>query len=116
MEKTLTKIVDYIVRVADPEAILLFGSVAHGCANVYSDVDLLVVTQESSMKNFITGKVECFIGELGLKSDLLVHSTAELRTAVLQPASFLGSIIKTSKTLYKKQEKILLELNHSLTL
>jgi predicted nucleotidyltransferase len=116
MEYTLTRIVNYIVSVADPEAILLFGSVAHGCANIYSDVDLLVVTQESTMKNFITEKVACFIKELGLKSDVLVYSTTELERAILQPSSFLCSITKTSKILYKKQEKILLELNHSLTL
>lgn len=42
----LRRLVDIIVREADPEAIILFGSRARGEAGPDSDVDLLVVERE----------------------------------------------------------------------
>ena len=42
-EDTLQDIVDRIVKVADPDRIMLFGSAARGEMNSRSDVDLIVI-------------------------------------------------------------------------
>ena len=42
-EQQLQAIVDIIIRVADPEQIILFGSRARGDARPDSDVDLLII-------------------------------------------------------------------------
>ena len=49
-QETLDDIVRRIVEVAEPERIILFGSVARGDANRHSDVDLLVVKDGSDLR------------------------------------------------------------------
>ena len=49
MKRTLAKIIDYAVRVAVPERIILFGSMVNGNANVFSDVDLLIISENTLM-------------------------------------------------------------------
>ncbi|WP_295437834.1 nucleotidyltransferase domain-containing protein [uncultured Thiodictyon sp.] len=44
--EVLRQMVDIIVREADPEAIILFGSRARGDAGPDSDVDLLIIERE----------------------------------------------------------------------
>ena len=44
--EVLRRMVDIIVREADPEAIILFGSRARGEAGPDSDVDLLIIERE----------------------------------------------------------------------
>lgn len=44
MTSVLKKIISYIVYVAEPEKIILFGSYAYGRNDVYSDIDLLIIT------------------------------------------------------------------------
>jgi len=44
--EVLRQMVDIIVREADPEAIILFGSRARGDAGANSDVDLLIIERE----------------------------------------------------------------------
>jgi len=44
--EVLRQMVDIIVREADPEAIILFGSRARGDADADSDVDLLIIERE----------------------------------------------------------------------
>ena len=50
MQKALAAIIDYVVYIAKPEKVLLFGSYARGDNNVYSDIDLLVITRHNYMK------------------------------------------------------------------
>ncbi len=45
LERALRRAVEEIVRVAKPEAVILFGSYAEGRAGEGSDVDLLVVAE-----------------------------------------------------------------------
>lgn len=45
LDELLEQIVQYIVRVLDPEQIILFGSYAAGRATADSDLDLLAVTE-----------------------------------------------------------------------
>lgn len=103
MERTIEKIKDYIIDVAEPEAILLFGSVARGNHNVYSDVDLVVVSERSFSKKEITARLKSFIRELGLASDIHIHTLREIEKASEDPYSFLNLVVKNAKIIYKKQ-------------
>jgi predicted nucleotidyltransferase len=49
-EKDLQEIVGAIRSVADPAAIVLFGSQARGQANEHSDIDLLVIRREEFLE------------------------------------------------------------------
>lgn len=104
MERTLQTIVNYVITVAEPEQILLFGSFAEGRQNVHSDLDLLIITKHDKAGDYIAERIETFIRELGLESDVLVRSEEELQRAVSESNSFLSSVAKNAKKLYEKEE------------
>lgn len=73
--------VDIIVREANPEAIILFGSRARGDAGPDSDVDLLVVEAEpfspQRSRRAETTRLYRLLRDMPLAKDLLLYSKAE---------------------------------------
>ena len=53
-KEMLSDIIRRVVAVAEPERIILFGSMARGDANCHSDVDLLVVKNGSDLRRLTT--------------------------------------------------------------
>lgn len=102
MKRTIEKIVAFAVQTADPEQIILFGSMGRGTDNVHSDLDLLIVTRDDVENKQISGRVEQFAQELALKADILVYSRALFKQAVEKPHSFLAAIWHDGKIIYKK--------------
>lgn len=102
MQKTISRITDYIVQVADPDKIMLFGSIARGTYNQYSDIDLLIISDEKPTKDQIS-KIKTFINELSVSADILIHSQSEIDVAVKISHSFLAGILKNAKTVYEKK-------------
>lgn len=78
----LRRLVDIIVREADPEAIILFGSRARGDARADSDIDLLVIEREpfSSTRSRIKEAARLYraLGDLPASKDLLLYSRDEV--------------------------------------
>lgn len=102
MQKTINKIIAHAVEVVQPEKIILFGSVAGGNGDVYSDIDLLIVTDNTTSKNFFMQQIKNFAREFSLSADVLVYSESELEKASLNATSFLSGVIKHGKIVYKK--------------
>jgi predicted nucleotidyltransferase len=102
MKKTLERIVDYAARVSNPEEIILFGSMANGTNNVYSDLDLLLVVDMDFPKKQIAEQIKEFARELAIKTDVLIYSRYELEKAFEKPHSFLAGILKSGKIVYKQ--------------
>ena len=102
MNIILKRISDYIVHVADPDTIILFGSYAKGSNNLYSDIDLLLISEHTYQNRVILKQIQRFIHELSLKSDILIRKKSEVEMASLDPYSFLGSILKEGQVIYQK--------------
>ena len=102
MTKTIDKIINYAVEVAQPEEIILFGSVLEGKNNVHSDVDLLIIDNNIHLKTFIVKQIQSFAREISLSVDVLMHSQEEVENVSLHSSSFLASVIKNGKIVYKK--------------
>ena len=102
MKRTLEKITDYIVYLADPESIILFGSQARGEGTAYSDIDLLVISENIAGRNYIAKQVRAFAGELSMKTDILIRNRSEIENASRDPFSFLAAVYKEGKIIYKK--------------
>jgi len=100
MTKTLEKIIAYAAMVAEPEKIILFGSMADNKANIFSDVDLLIITSDKTDKRHVSSMIESFSKELSLKTDVLIYSKAEIEKEVLVPNSFLAGIVKAGKAVW----------------
>lgn len=102
MEKTISRIVEYAGKIADPISIHVFGSMATGSYNQYSDLDLLIVTEHEAPSKQICELVKVYAAQFCLSVDVLVYSTDRLNAAAEQPHSFIASIIKTAKKVYEK--------------
>lgn len=107
MKNTLGKIIDYAARIADPEEIILFGSMSTGKANLFSDVDLLIVSDNPAIKKDIAARIRSFSRELSLKSDVLIYSRLEIESETQKPNSFIAAIIKSGKIVYEKRTEYL---------
>jgi predicted nucleotidyltransferase len=102
LKGTLEKIIGYSVNVTEPEEIILFGSMANGTANVYSDVDLLIITESGINKKEAGTKIRNYANQYSLKTDVLVYSPPDFEREVSIPNSFLSAIYKSGKIVYKK--------------
>ncbi len=102
MKRTLKKIINYAVMISEAEMIILFGSMADGMTNGFSDVDLLIVSENTLMKNDITAKIVSYSSELSLKTDVLIYSGSEIEREIRKPNSFIEAVLKSGKVVYKK--------------
>lgn len=107
MKNTLGKIIDYAARITDPEEIILFGSMSTGKANWFSDVDLLIISENPAIKKEVVARVRSFSRELSLKSDVLIYSKSEIEMETKRPNSFIAAIIKSGKIVYEKRTEYL---------
>jgi uncharacterized protein len=68
----LAEIIRRIVKVADPEKIILFGSAARGKMGANSDVDLLVVKGGKYDRSRLTGDIYMNLHGVGQAVDLIL--------------------------------------------
>lgn len=71
-KEIIEEIVRRIVPVASPTRIILFGSHARGDADEDSDVDLLVVVEETDSRRELAIKVMEALGDLTIPTDIIV--------------------------------------------
>lgn len=102
MKRTLSKIVDYAAKVTEPEQIILFGSMSNGSHNVFSDVDLLIVVDNTFSKKDIAAVITSYARELSLKADVLVYSGSEIENESKKADSFVSAILKSGKLVFEK--------------
>ncbi len=104
MNNTLRKIIDYAVRISDPQEIILFGSMSTGNVSAFSDVDLLIVSDNPSIRKESAERIKSFSHELSLKADVLIHSRSEVDRETENPLSFISAIVKSGKVVYGKSQ------------
>jgi predicted nucleotidyltransferase len=105
MKRTIEKVIAFAVQIAEPDEIILFGSMAQGTHDVYSDLDILIVNDEQFQKKQITARVEQFAQQLALSADVLIYSKSDLKKAIDQPHSFVAGICQSGKIVYQKGGK-----------
>jgi predicted nucleotidyltransferase len=81
--------------------VILFGSLARGTVDTWSDLDLLIVMPSSRSSKEWTD----FIyrnGNLGVAADLIVYSEDDF-VRMLPESAFLQEIVTSGKVLYEKE-------------
>jgi len=104
MQRTLEKVIDYTAVVAEPEQIVLFGSMADGKFNARSDIDLLIISENSAIKEEVVAKIESYSNDLSLKVDALFFSRSEIEREGQKPNSFITAIVKSGEIVYEKMK------------
>jgi predicted nucleotidyltransferase len=96
-----------LVRAFAPEKILLFGSYAKGTADGGSDIDLLIVADDTG-NVFLNHRLarqlaaDCFP-----RVDIIFATPEEVAGAATARSPFLHSILGKSVTLYSRPTKLL---------
>lgn len=102
-ETTIEEIKNRLIKVYDPLTIYLFGSYAWGMPDEDSDLDFLVIVEQSDQKRHKRGKSGYLaLWGLDVSKDILVYTKQEFEEKVSDPSSFIQKIVKQGKLLYAK--------------
>jgi len=99
----------YIVKATEiikedylPDRIILFGSYAKGLEKNRSDIDLLIIKPSILKRQHRGSEIKEILNKFTIKFDLLFYTPEEFESELNKPYSFLNSICKSWKNLYKK--------------
>ena len=95
IDKVLAGLMGY-----EPERVILFGSMARGDADEYSDIDLIVVKRTSV--RFIPRMLEAgsFVPR-GISVDILVYTPEEFQAMIDEGNPFIERALEEGKVLYE---------------
>ncbi len=100
-QKTLDDIIRRVVEVAEPDRVILFGSVARGEMNRHSDVDLLVVKDAPDLRQ-LTARVYRRLYGVGAAVDVVMVTPQDVEryrdshALVIKPALREGTVLYES--------------------
>ena len=98
--KDIQALADSIVKLFNPERIILFGSYAAGTAGIDSDVDLLVVLPFNGKTWKMASMIRHRTHPL-FPLDLLVRTPQQIRQRLAMNDIFMRDITQKGKTLYE---------------
>ena len=103
IEKIIEEAKDKLVKVFDPIEIYLFGSYAWGCPDEESDLDFLVVVEESTEKPY----KRCYKGHLALSDmkvpkDLIVYTKDEFEPRAADITTLCYKVVNEGRKIYTK--------------
>jgi uncharacterized protein len=100
-EDQIRAAVAILVREAQPERVILFGSYARGEAQPDSDLDLLVVERDVPHQQAEMVRLRRALSPLRIPVDLLVTDLARLSSSWAEfPGSYLYDALREGKVLY----------------
>jgi len=105
-DSLIREMVDTIVREADPDTVILFGSRARGDARPGSDVDLLIVEREpfspQRSRRRETARLYLAVRRLAIAKDLLLYSRDEFERLKDSPHHIVAAIEQQVKVLHAR--------------
>jgi predicted nucleotidyltransferase len=98
----LRDVVERILTVKRPAAIILFGSLARGDAHDGSDLDLLIVEHENPLPRHrrATPYQMAFLG-INRDIDLLIYTPEEIEEWANVPQAFITTVMREGRVLYE---------------
>jgi len=104
-EALIARVRDILVRVLDPEKIILFGSAAEGRPTHGADLDLLVVQRTDAPFTRRGVEARLALMDLAVPIDLLVYTPVEFEQRVRQPRSFTHTVAARGRVLYERDRR-----------
>jgi predicted nucleotidyltransferase len=101
LEEKLAEIVQRLRAAFSPVAIYLFGSYVYGTPQSHSDLDLLVVAEDSPLDAYERDAqaYHALMG-LGVPKDVQVYTRAEFEQRAALPVSFERTVKRKGRVLY----------------
>lgn len=105
-DSLIREMVATIVREADPDTVILFGSRARGNARADSDVDLLIVEREAfspqRSRRQETARLYLALRKLAIPKDLLLYSRDEFERLKDSAHHIVGRAQREGKVLHER--------------
>ena len=105
-DSLIREMVDTIVREADPDTVILFGSRARGNARADSDVDLLIVEREpfspQRSRRMETARLYLALRKLAVSKDLLLYSRDEFERLKDSAHHIVGRARREGRVLHER--------------
>lgn len=101
----INEIATQIVKAVNPQKIILFGSYAHGHETDDSDLDLLIIIQNSDLPLYKRSRIirKYLRGITDVPRDIVVYTQKEIEEWAAVKFSFISNILTYGKTLYENQ-------------
>jgi predicted nucleotidyltransferase len=96
----LVDIVRYIVRIAAPERIVLFGSAVRGEAGPNSDFDLLVIKPGRYHRGLLTEEIYLSLIGVGRAVDVVVVTPEDVERYRDAPALVIAPALREGRVIY----------------
>src|SRR5438045_9341941 len=96
----LQEIVARIVRVAQPDKIILFGSRARGDARQDSDIDLLVIAPSSKARYRRAVPLYGALSDIIISMDIMVYSPEEVEEWSEVQQAFVTTAVREGQVIY----------------
>lgn len=105
-QKQIGRIVRRIASNHNPEKIILFGSYAYGIPTEDSDLDLLVVVENSEQPRYKRAREirKCLWGIAEVPKDIFVYTQEEIDEWKEVKEAFITTIVKRGRVLYENKE------------
>jgi predicted nucleotidyltransferase len=103
MTDSLQKAIDSIVRVAEPDRIILFGSRACGEPTSESDYDLLVLKKNVSQPRALSQQIYLHFRNIGAPVDVIVADLDHYEKQKEDPYQIYHAAAKGGIVVYEKQ-------------
>lgn len=97
----LSEIVRRIVHEAHPQSVILFGSRARGDYRQDSDIDLLVVTEDTRPRALRASALYGALSDILIPMDILVYRPEEIEEWKNVPQAFVTTAIREGSVLYE---------------
>lgn len=100
----VAEIVRRIVRTAQPEKIILFGSRARGEARPESDFDVLVIKESNEPSYRRDAPLYVALADLPVEVEVLVYTPEEVAEWAQVPQAFVTTAMREGKTVYERKD------------
>ena len=95
-------VVDGIVKVANPERVVLFGSAANNASDWVNDLDFLVVVRDSETPVAIMDALNLGIRNKPMPCDFIVATPSMLRRQAGNQGSVLATALREGREVYAR--------------
>ena len=100
----MSEVISRIIKVCNPEKIILFGSYAAKNFTGESDIDLLVILKESKLPRYKRAiPINFELSNIIFPMDIIVYTEKEIDEWSEVPQAFITSIISKGKIIYEKE-------------
>lgn len=100
-QEKIQEVADKIVKVYQPEKVILFGSYAWGMPTEDSDVDLFVI-KETEDTRVLAREIDGFIFPRPFPMDIIVYKPEQIKRRQARGDCFIRDIFYKGKVLYAK--------------